>query len=156
MERDWIRRILVVGAGTMGHSLAQEFAQGGYTVALVDKTRQKLEKAADLIASNLKSLEDLNLLDKRKKRETIERIHLFTSLEEGTRDADFAIEAIFEDLEAKGNLFQRLENLCPPRTILASNTSYLNIFELKTLKRHEKVISGKNPSSWISSFRVSS
>ena len=140
MGTDWIRRILVVGAGTMGHSLAQTFAQGGYSVALVDLNRETLDKAASLIASNLRTLEDLQLLDRGKGEEIIERIHLLTSLEEGARDADLAIEAIFEDYEAKGELFERLERLCPSRTILASNTSYLNIFELRTLKRLEKII----------------
>jgi len=140
MGTDWIRRILVVGAGSMGHSLAQTFAQGGYSVALVDLNRETLDKAASLIASNLRTLEDLQLLERGKGEEIIERIHLLTSLEEGARDADLAIEAIFEDYEAKGELFERLERLCPSRTILASNTSYLNIFELTTLKRLEKII----------------
>jgi 3-hydroxybutyryl-CoA dehydrogenase len=140
MGKDWIRRILVVGAGTMGHSLAQTFAQGGYSVALVDLSRQTLDKAARLIASNLRTLEDLHVLEEGKGEEIMERVHLLTSLDEGARDADVAIEAIFEDYEAKEKLFQRLETLCPSRTILASNTSYLNIFELKTLKRLEKII----------------
>ena len=140
MGTDWIRRILVVGAGTMGHSLAQTFAQGGYSVALVDINREALDKGASLIASNLRTLEDLHLLERGKRKEIIKRIRLLTSLEEGARDADLVIEAIFEDLEAKGELFQQLETFCPSRTILASNTSYLNIFELKTLKRHEQII----------------
>jgi 3-hydroxybutyryl-CoA dehydrogenase len=139
MEIDWIKRILVVGAGTMGHSLAQAFAQGGYPVALVDINRKILDRAASLIASNLRTLEDLKLLDKGKGNEIMERIHLLTSLEEGARAADLAIEAIFEDPEAKEELFERLETLCPSRTILASNTSYLNIFEFKTLRRLEKI-----------------
>jgi 3-hydroxybutyryl-CoA dehydrogenase len=140
MGTDWIRRVLVVGAGTMGHSLAQTFAQGGYSVALVDLNREVLDKAASLIASNVRTLEDLQVLGKGKGKEVMERIHLLTSLEEGARDADVAIEAIFEDYEVKGALFERLEKLCPSRTILASNTSYLNIFELNTLKRLEKII----------------
>jgi 3-hydroxybutyryl-CoA dehydrogenase len=140
MGTDWIRRILVVGAGTMGHSLAQTFAQGGYSVALVDLSRQTLDKAARLIASNLRTLEDLQVLEEGEGEEIMERVHLLTSLDEGARDADVAIEAIFEDYEAKEKLFQRLETLCPSRTILASNTSYLNIFELKTLKRLKKII----------------
>lgn len=140
MGTDWIKRVLVVGAGTMGHSLAQTFAQGGYSVALVDLNRETLDRAAGLIASNLRTLEDLHLLEGGKGKEIMERVHLLTSLEEGARDADVAIEAIFEDVEAKGEVFERLETLCPPRTILASNTSYLNIFELKTMKRLEKII----------------
>ena len=140
METDLIKRILVVGAGTMGHSLAQTFAQGGYPVALVDVNRETLDRAASLIASNLRTLEDLKLLDREKGKEIIERIHPLTSLEEGARDADLAIEAISEDPGAKEELFERLETLCPSKTIFASNTSYLNIFEFKTLKRLEKII----------------
>ncbi|MCK5553095.1 MAG: 3-hydroxyacyl-CoA dehydrogenase family protein, partial [Deltaproteobacteria bacterium] len=140
MKMDLIKRILVVGAGTMGHSLAQTFAQGGYSVALVDAKGEILDRAIGLIASNLRTLEDLKLLGKREGRKIIERIHPLTSLEEGARDADLAIEAIFEEPGAKEELFGRLERFCPPRTILASNTSYLNIFEFKTLKRLEKII----------------
>jgi 3-hydroxyacyl-CoA dehydrogenase len=140
MKSDWIRRILVVGAGTMGHSLAQTFAQGGYPVALVDVDRAMLDRATSLIASNLRTLEDLELLGKEKAREIIDRIHLLTSLEEGAHDADFAIEAISEDPRAKEELFGRLETLCPSRAILASNTSYLDIFEFKALKRLEKIL----------------
>jgi 3-hydroxybutyryl-CoA dehydrogenase len=135
MGTDWIKRILVVGADTMGHSLAQTFAEGGYSVALVDLNRKTLDTAASLIASNLRTLEHLHLLEEGRGNEIMERIHFLASLEEGARDADVAIEVIFEDYEAKGELFERLETLCPSRTILASNTSYLNIFELKTLKR---------------------
>jgi len=137
---DWIKRIVVVGAGTMGHALAQTFAQGGYPVALVDVKGEILDRAMSLIASNLRTLEDLKLLDRRKGSEIIERIHPLTSLEEGARDADLAIEAISEEPGAKAELFGRLERLCPPRTILASNTSYLNVFEFKTLKRLKKII----------------
>jgi 3-hydroxybutyryl-CoA dehydrogenase len=140
MKSDWIKRILVVGAGTMGHALAQTFAQGGYPVALVDVDGEILERAASLIASNLRTLEDLDLLDKERAREIIDRIDLLTSLEEGAQDADFAIEAISEDPRAKEELFGRLETLCPSRAILASNTSYLDIFQFRTLKRLERIL----------------
>ena len=62
---DWIKRILVVGAGTMGHALAQTFAQAGYPVALVDVKEEILDRATSLIASNLSTLQDLKLLDRR-------------------------------------------------------------------------------------------
>ena len=140
MGFDWIKRILVVGAGTMGHSLAQTFAQKGYPVALVDIKGEILDGAASHIAANLRTLEDLKFLDKGNAKEIIERINFLTSLEEGARDVDLAIEAISEDTGAKEKLFGQLEVLCPPRAILASNTSYLNIFELRTLKRLEKIL----------------
>jgi 3-hydroxybutyryl-CoA dehydrogenase len=140
MGSDWIKRILVVGAGTMGHSLAQTFAQGGYMVTLVDIEEEILDRASSHIAANVRTLEDLKLLEKGSTKEIIGRIRFLTSLEEGARDVDLTIEAISENTEAKEKLFGQLEGLCPPRAILASNTSYLNIFEFKTLKRLEKIL----------------
>ncbi len=63
MGVEWIKRILVVGAGTMGHSIAMVFAQGGYQVDLVDLNEEILEKALYLIQSNLKTLEKAELID---------------------------------------------------------------------------------------------
>ena len=140
MGSDWIKRILVVGAGTMGHSLAQTFAQGGYPVALVDIEEKMLDRASRNIAANVRTLEDFKLLEKGSAKEIIARIRFLTSLEEGARDVDLTIEAISEDTGAKERLFGQLEELSPPRAILASNTSYLNIFEFKTLKRLEKIL----------------
>jgi 3-hydroxybutyryl-CoA dehydrogenase len=68
------------------------------------------------------------------------RLTFTTSLEEGARDADIAIEAIFEKVEAKKALFAQLDRCCPPRTLLASNTSYLNIFSFVETSRPDKVM----------------
>jgi 3-hydroxyacyl-CoA dehydrogenase len=113
MGTDWIKRILVVGAGTMGHPLAQTFAEGGYSVALVDLNRKTLDKAASLIVSNLRTLEHLHLLEEGRGNEIMERIHFLASLEEGARDADVAIEVIFEDLRGKGRAIRTIGNALP-------------------------------------------
>ena len=139
MNIDWIKRVLVVGAGTMGHSVALAFAQGGYEVDLVDVSPEILNKAFGLIRSNLHTLKRMKMITSYSIPRILKRIHLSTSLEVGV-NADFAIEAIAESPKAKRELFHSLDQICPQRTILASNTSYLDIFALVKTKRPQKVL----------------
>ncbi|OGP92921.1 MAG: hypothetical protein A2156_10205 [Deltaproteobacteria bacterium RBG_16_48_10] len=139
MSIDWIKRVLVVGAGTMGHSIAMVFAQGDYQVDLVDLNEELLGKALHLIQSNLQTLEKAKWIDSKAISKVLSRIHPFTSLDIA-RKADLVVEAIHEDPKAKKRLFHSLDQICPARTILASNTSYLNIFKLLRTGRPEKVL----------------
>ncbi len=134
-----IKRVLVVGAGTMGHSIALVFAQRGYEVDLVDVNEGILSKALSLIRSNLQTLKDAKMVRSRSIPKILERIHPTTSLEIAKK-ADLIIEAISEDSKAKRELFQTLNRLCPPRTIFTSNTSYLNIFQLTKRIRPDKML----------------
>jgi 3-hydroxybutyryl-CoA dehydrogenase len=132
MDIGWIERVLVAGAGTMGHSLSIVFAQAGYEVDLVDVKEEALEKAFSLIRSNLETLKATKMVRSGSVRKILDRIHPSTSLDVGKR-ADVVVEAISEDPKAKRKLFHSLFSLCSPRTIFSSNTSYLNIFQfLKT------------------------
>jgi 3-hydroxybutyryl-CoA dehydrogenase len=135
-----IRNVTIVGAGTMGHSLAQAFAQGGYHVWLNDLKEEILSKAMGLIASNLMTLAELGLLEKSQQTLILSRIETTTRIEEAGKNADLVIEAILEDAGAKKEMFQTLDRICPPGAILASNTSYMNIFNLVETKRPEKVL----------------
>ena len=135
-----IRNVTIVGAGTMGHSLAQVFAQGGYSVRLNDVKEGILERAKKLIASNLDTLIELKVVDKKQKGPILDRIQTTASLEEAGKDADLVIEAIIEDEPAKKEMFSRLDKFCPPRTILASNTSYMDIFKFVETGRPDKVL----------------
>jgi len=135
-----IRNVTVVGAGTMGHSLAQVFAQGGYDVWLNDLQDEILEKARSLIASNLKTLAELGLVEESQKASILSRIRTTTKIEEAGKDADFVIEAIIEDQAAKKEMFMTLDRVCPPRAILASNTSYMDIFKFVRTRRPDKVL----------------
>jgi 3-hydroxybutyryl-CoA dehydrogenase len=139
MNIDWIKRVLVVGAGTMGHSIAMAFAQRGYEVDLVDVNRELLTKALSLIRSNLETLRRMKMITPHSIPKTLKRIHPSTSLEVAAK-ADFVIEAISENPKAKRKLFHSLDQICPSRTILASNTSYLDIFALVKTKRPQKVL----------------
>lgn len=139
MIANWIRRILVVGAGTMGHSISLVFAQGGYEVDLVDIRKEILEKSLKLIQANLQTLKEEKMVDQKSIAKILGRIHPSTSLEVAKK-ADLVIEAISEIPKAKRELFQTLNRLCPKRTIFASNTSYLNIFQLTRGIRPEKML----------------
>jgi 3-hydroxybutyryl-CoA dehydrogenase len=135
-----IRNVTIVGAGTMGHSLAQIFAQQGCAVWLTDLREGILDKAKKLIASNLQTLVEMRLLKKNRLASTLNRIKTTTAIEEACGNADFIIEAIIEDVAAKKDLFGRLDRIAPPQAILASNTSYLDIFKFVETGRPDKVL----------------
>ena len=133
--------VAVIGAGTMGHGLAQVFAQGGYQVFLNDLSEDLLHEARGLIASNLETLSEAGLFDPAEKSAILEeRIICTTDLELAVATSDLVVEAIFEDQEAKKRLFFQLDRMAPPEAILASNTSYLDIYQFVETKRPEKVI----------------
>ncbi len=136
---DWIKRVLVVGAGTMGHSIALVFAQGGYEVDLVDLDGDILNKSLKLIQSNLQTMKDAKMIDAKWIPEILSRIHPSMSLGVA-RKADLVVETISEIPKAKRELFQTLNRLCPGRTIFTSNTSYLNVFRLAKDIRVEKML----------------
>jgi len=135
-----IKQVAVIGAGTMGHSLAQVFAQGGYAVWLTDIDNAILSKARHMIASNLKTLVETGCFPEAEVPAAIRRIRTTTRTEEAGQDADFVIEAIVEDIPAKQEMFKTLDRVCPSHAILASNTSYLNIFQFVETNRPEKVL----------------
>ncbi len=135
-----IRNVTIVGAGTMGHSLAQVFAQAGYKVWLHDIKEEILAKAKSLISSNLQTLVEMGLLEKNQLPAILERIHPTTRMEEAGENADFVIEAIVEDAAAKKEVFRSLDRVCPPQAILASNTSYMDIFQFVETKRPSQVL----------------
>jgi 3-hydroxybutyryl-CoA dehydrogenase len=136
-----MKNVAVIGAGTMGHSLAQVFAQGGYQVVLHDVSDEILHKAKRLIAYNLDTLSDVGLFDPGERSVVLEeRLRYTTELKSAAAGADFVIEAIVEDEGAKRDLFAELDRLSPPEAILASNTSYLDIFRFVVTERPDKVI----------------
>lgn len=133
------RKVVVVGAGVMGHGIAQIFAQGGFRVSMVDTTQQALDRGLTLMKSSLNTMAEESFLEE--PIDTIlERVSCTTSLKEGACDSDIAIEAVFEDVEAKKEVFAQLDTYCPPRALLASNTSFLNIFHFVETSRADKVL----------------
>ncbi|MCX8118199.1 MAG: 3-hydroxyacyl-CoA dehydrogenase family protein [Desulfobacterota bacterium] len=134
-----VQRVMVIGAGTMGHSIALVFARGGYEVDLMDEKEEALDRGLGLIRASLRILKEARALAGRPLPEIMARIHPTTSLDPAGR-ADLVIEAISENPKAKRRLFQTLDRLCPGRTIFASNTSYLNLFRLAKGIRPQKMV----------------
>lgn len=124
----------------MGHSLAQVFALGGYSVQLHDLGDDILNKAKGLISANLRTLTKMGMLESARQAPTLDRIQTTTVIEDGCSDADLVIEAIIEDEAAKKAVFHKLDEICPPKAILASNTSYLDIFRFVETARPDKVL----------------
>ncbi len=119
------RHIAVVGAGFMGHGIGQEFALAGHEVTLHDLTPEKLEAAVQGIERNLHQLAGWGLVAKEQIRPALGRIRTSTRLAEAVGKADLVVEAVFENLSLKQQVFHDLDAMCPPHTILASNTSTL-------------------------------
>jgi len=138
--KEGIKKITVIGAGTMGHGIAQSFAQAGYWVSMMSRTQKTLDRAMTLIQSSLSAMAEEGVLDQKSIPSIINRITPTTSIEEAARDADIAFETMTEDKEAKKEVFAQLDKYCPPRTLLASNTTYLNIFDLVETSRPDKVL----------------
>jgi 3-hydroxybutyryl-CoA dehydrogenase len=121
-------RITVVGAGLMGHGLAQVFALGGHDVAIYDSFAASLDTVRDRIAANLRDLGD--------DPGAVERVRPTRDLAEALRDADYVVEAVSEDLPLKQKLFGEIETHVRHDTILASNTSVIPITDIMRGLRH--------------------
>jgi len=112
-------RIAVVGAGLMGHGIAQVFALAGHDVTITDTDAPTLASAKDRILANLRDLGD--------DATTVERVRICTGLAEAVAEADFIVEAVREDLGIKQQLFADIEHAARPDAIFASNTSVIPI-----------------------------
>ena len=135
-----IKKIMVIGAGQMGGGIAQVCAQAGYSVVLRDIEEKFVEKGISVISKNLQRSVDKERITADDKAAVLERIFGTVDLKDGA-DADIVIEAIVERMDIKEELFRALDEMCPPHTILASNTSSLPITNIAAVtSRAEKVI----------------
>jgi 3-hydroxybutyryl-CoA dehydrogenase len=124
-----IRRVAVLGAGTMGHGIAQIAAAAGYVVIMRDVNSEALARGVQLIERNLTKAIQLGKISEQDRDETLRRIHGTTRLEE-IRAADLVIEAAPENLELKQNLLREVEMLVDEDCVFATNTSSLSISEV--------------------------
>ena len=123
MTLDDIQQIAVIGAGLMGHGIAQEFAFAGYQVHLHDVSQAQVDAGIERVRDNLHLFVENDLAKPDQIDETLGRIHGSDQLELVGRGADFVIEAVIENLPLKQEVFRQLDQICPPHTILASNTT---------------------------------
>jgi 3-hydroxybutyryl-CoA dehydrogenase len=140
MDSSEVKRALVVGAGVMGHSIAQVFAQTGIEVQLMDLRGEILERAMDRIRSNLGTLVELGRVREDLVDTILDRIHPSTALPGTGEGIGFAIEAVVEIPEIKRRLFSQLDEIFPDETVIASNTSSLDIFSIAEVKRPERLV----------------
>ena len=126
-------RIAVVGAGLMGHGIAQVFALAGHDVTIYDSIVASLDTVKMRILTNLKDLGD--------DQKAVERVTPVSDLAQAVRDADYVVEAVLEDLPLKQKLFAEIESYVRPDTILASNTSVIPITRImEGLKQRERAL----------------
>src|SRR6202789_4723712 len=121
-----IEKVGVVGCGLMGSGIAQVAANAGCQVTVREVSPQLLEKGLQSIDKNLQRLVDKGTLPQTERDKVRGRLHGTTNLED-LKDCDLVIEAIIEQLPAKRELFAKLDTLCGPSTIFASNPSSLTI-----------------------------
>ena len=141
MTVDGIRQIAVIGAGLMGHGIAQEFASAGYHVRLHDVTDAHLQTAYTQIEKNLKVLAENSIIEEENISTTLQRIQTATELTTVAENADFVVEAVTENLPLKQQIFEELDAICPPHTILASNTTALMPSQIGVnAKRKDKIL----------------
>ena len=124
-----IKKVSVVGCGTMGNGIAQVFAQTGYDVILIDIKQEFLDKAVATIGKSFDRMIKKEKITEDDKKAALDRIKTFTDLG-AAKDAQLVIEAVTENLEIKLDIFKKLEETCPPEVIFASNTSSLPITQL--------------------------
>lgn len=137
------RTLGVIGSGTMGAGIAQVAALAGYDVVLVDVAEDLVERAQEGIARRLERDVERGRLTFEERSEALGRIstHLDWEGLTGLSDADVAIEAIIEDLDAKSSVFRRLGDICKPSALMASNTSSLPLSDLAAASgRPERVV----------------
>ncbi|HWP49619.1 MAG TPA: 3-hydroxybutyryl-CoA dehydrogenase [Candidatus Limnocylindrales bacterium] len=135
-----IKKIGVIGAGTMGHGIAQICAVSGYEVTLVDITQELVQKGQEKIASGLNKMVSKGKLTPQEKDQVLGRIRGTTGLKD-LREVHFVIEAASEKEDLKLELFKKLDEICEKEVILASNTSSISITRLgAATKRPQKVI----------------
>jgi 3-hydroxybutyryl-CoA dehydrogenase len=137
-----IRKAAVIGAGTMGHGIAQCIATGGISVALVDEKDELLTRARAWIRGNLDNMVEFGETDAAGAEAILGRIRFTTDLTAAVEGADFATEAVFENLDLKREVFRRMGTAARPDAILVSNTSSFDSNEFARVTVHPERVLG--------------
>ncbi|HEX2095494.1 MAG TPA: 3-hydroxybutyryl-CoA dehydrogenase [Longimicrobiaceae bacterium] len=136
-----IRRVAVVGAGTMGNGIVHVFAQHGYEVTMVDVASEALERARATISGNMDRQIRKGAYTEEEKSAALSRIATATDLAQGVAGADLVVEAATENRDLKFRIFRTLDEAAPEHAILASNTSSISITEIAAqTRRADRVI----------------
>ena len=140
MNPEKVKKVAVVGAGVMGQSIAIVFANAEIDVTLVDVNEKVLHHAIKLIESGLNTLASFGKVSRDNILYILSRIKSSPDLTKIGEDVDFVIEAVPEDPSIKKKVFSQLDELCDADTVLASNTSGLDIFNIVEVKHPERLL----------------
>ncbi|HOX84183.1 MAG TPA: 3-hydroxybutyryl-CoA dehydrogenase [Chryseolinea sp.] len=136
-----MKKVAVIGSGTMGNGIAHVFAQYGYEVSLIDVSEEALKKAVATIAKNLSRQVEKGSITEETKNQAQANITTYTTMKEGVQGSDLIVEAATENLDLKLKIFQEMDEHAHAKTILATNTSSISITKIASVtKRPEKVI----------------
>jgi len=136
-----MKKVAVIGAGTMGNGIAHTFAQCGYQVSLIDIAEISLEKGIATIGKNLDRMVKKEKISEQDKTDTLNNIKTFTSMKNGLQGVELVVEAATENMDLKLKIFSQLDEICADDVILASNTSSISITKIAAAtNRAEKVI----------------
>ncbi|MBE0571859.1 MAG: 3-hydroxybutyryl-CoA dehydrogenase [Ignavibacteriaceae bacterium] len=135
-----IKKVAVVGGGTMGNGIAHVFALNNFSVHLVEVTEELANKSFDMITKNLDRQVKKEVIKEEEKQNAIKSINKTVGLDKVPGDVDLVIEAVFEDKATKLSIFNKLNSVVKSDTIFASNTSSISITELSSTTRPDKFI----------------
>ena len=136
-----MKKVSIIGSGTMGNGIAHCFAQKGFNVSIFDISKENLTIAEANISKNLDRMIKKEKISELEKKNILSRITFLNEIEKNIEDSDLVVEAATERKDVKFNIFQKLDKICKPETILASNTSSISITEIGSkTNREEKVI----------------
>ena len=136
-----MKKIAIIGAGTMGNGIAHCFAQNGYSVNLVDISEESLNRAISTITKNLDRMLSKEKISEENKLNTLSNISTYTDLSIGVKDTDLVVEAATENIDIKLKIFKQLDEICDKKTILGTNTSSISITKIASATcRTDKVI----------------
>lgn len=141
MELEDIKRICVVGGGTMGSQIAIQCALHGYDVTLHDISDDQLKRAMDSNKKHLERRVEKGKMSKAQVDEAFKKTECTTSLEKAASNADFVIEAVFEKIDVKKEVFSKLDGICPSHAVFATNSSYFgNSLFASSTNRPDRVL----------------
>jgi 3-hydroxybutyryl-CoA dehydrogenase len=125
-----MKKIAVIGAGTMGNGIAHVFAQNGFSVGLIDVSQPQLDKALATIGKNLDRQVSKGTITTAIKESTLGNISTYTTIAEGVAEADLVVEAATENVPLKLSIFEQIDKSAPADCILATNTSSISITKI--------------------------
>lgn len=136
-----MKSVAVIGSGSMGNGIAHVFALSGHSVLLIDVSENALQKALQTISKNLSRQQEKGIITQEQMDATLKNITTYTEYGAALAGCDLVVEAATENPDIKFSIFRKLDEICKPEAILASNTSSISITRIAAeTKRPDKVI----------------